>query len=110
MKSHINKSGIHISTKAIYIAPIVLSLLAIFPFEYEFYTFLRIVVCFSSCFATYQLFKGKDKVWILFALIALLFNPFIPVHLGSRLLWGVINVSVAVAFGWILKGLNQESG
>ena len=108
MKSHINKSGIHISTKAIYIAPIVLSLLAIFPFEYEFYTFLRIVVCFSSCFAAYQLFKRKDKIWILFALMALLFNPLIPVHLGSRLLWNIVNVSVAITFGWLLKKLNRE--
>ncbi len=108
MKSQISKKGIHVSSKAIYISAIVMSLLAIFPLGYEFYMVLRSVLCIAGCFAGYQLFLLGQTTWILFALIALLFNPLVPVHFESRLPWFFLNVLSALAFSWLLRSLNGE--
>lgn len=64
------------------------------PF-YGFYTFVRIVafLTFGYCALT----VNKDT-WVFWAFIglAILFNPFIPIHM-SKEAWAVIDISSAIA-------------
>lgn len=89
----------HAELKPGYIALAVLSLLAIFPWPYGYYTFLRIAVCLGAVIAAYINFNDgkKDTVFWVCCAIAILFNPLIPVHL-TRGIWSVFNVLSAGVF------------
>jgi len=82
------------------VASVVL-LLALLPFPYAYYTLLRIVVTICAGIIAYNLKPHEDrKNWFfIFVGIAILFNPIIPIHL-SRKIWGLIDIIVAVVFGW----------
>ena len=82
----------------IYIAVSILSLMALLPFPYGYYTFLRIVVFLTAGITAYLKFKAGDKNILHFAVIAILFNPIIPIAL-SREVWAFFNVAVAILFG-----------
>ena len=74
--------------------PAVLLIIApLVSFPYGFYTLLRLIVSITSGFIIYQSYKGAggvNEISIIFALILILYNPFIPVHL-SREIWMPIN-------------------
>lgn len=69
---------------------IVLFLAVFFDFAYGFYTFLRLIVCVSIC----MLIADMRNVYFRFVLIvvAILYNPIAPIHLGDRDIWIVINL------------------
>ena len=69
---------------------ITLFLAVFFDFAYGFYIFLRLVVCVSIC----MLISDMCNVYFRFALIvvAILYNPIAPIHLGNRDTWIVINL------------------
>ena len=51
------------------------------------YTFLRIVVFISNCLIAIESYAQDDKInfgVILFAIIALLFNPICPIYLRDK--------------------------
>lgn len=63
---------------------------------YDFYTLLRWVVCSVSAFAAVRAANAQQTGWVwAFAVVALLFNPVIPVHL-KRDTWVFIDFIVAV--------------
>lgn len=73
-----------------------------------FFTFLRWIVMGASVYYAYDIYKrGRDTdfwFWI-FVVLAVLFNPFVPIHL-ARDTWQFIDFVVAailVAFGSHLK-------
>lgn len=74
--------------------PAVLLIIApLVSFPYGFYTLLRLIVSITSGFIIYQSYKGAggvNEISIIFALILILYNPFVPVHL-SREIWMPIN-------------------
>ena len=62
-------------------------------FPYGFYTMLRIIVTLTSAIIIYQSYKKSNifnEYAIIFSLIMILYNPFIPVYL-SREIWLPIN-------------------
>ncbi len=63
---------------------------------YGYYNILRIMVCGTSAFCAYLFseIENKAMVWIA-GIIAILFNPIIPVHL-SKEIWGPIDVIAGV--------------
>ena len=63
---------------------------------YDYYTLMRWVVCGVAAFGAFQAFvSGKNGwVWAL-AIVALVFNPLIPVHL-KRETWAIIDSSAAI--------------
>jgi len=64
--------------------------------SYDFYTLLRWVVCGVSAFAAVRAADAQQTGWVwAFAIVALLFNPVIPVHL-KRDTWAFIDFIVAV--------------
>ncbi|TIY06804.1 MAG: hypothetical protein E5V18_11660 [Mesorhizobium sp.] len=80
------------------------SLLAVAPWPYGYYQFLRVVVFFAGIYCGVMVRRSgapenQTFVWALFG-AALIFNPFLPIHL-PRELWTVLNVGAAALFGFV---------
>jgi hypothetical protein len=85
-----------------FIAVAVLSLIALLPMPYGYYTLLRI--CVSTCggLTAYIDFNaGRKGVWVWLCIaVAIVFNPIVPVHL-AREIWSVLNILVAGLFSFM---------
>lgn len=96
--------------------PILALLWAIQPGNpYGYFVFLRIVVCFGA-FVFAAIFAGekREMLVVLFAGIAILFNPLFPVHL-TRDKWLVFDALTIVAFSiglgiWLVGWRKRRSG
>lgn len=63
---------------------------------YGFFMLLRIVICGTTAYLAWLAYRYKKEFWKwAFGFIAILFNPFFPVHLG-RELWLLIDLITAV--------------
>ena len=90
----------------IFLIPAALLLIGIADLDIGYYTFMRIVVFLASCFTAFVSYKENEKVnfWVaIFALIAILFNPIIPIYLHDKDTWAVLDFICAVIF--IIKGI-----
>ncbi|NTG01681.1 hypothetical protein G6L30_16290 [Agrobacterium rhizogenes] len=77
------------SARSFLAVPAALLVVAILPLPYGYYTFLRCVVTLSAVIVAWSRYKTKGSVnWevVLMALVAILFNPLVPIWL-SRPLW-----------------------
>lgn len=82
-----------------------LLILALFNLPIGYYTFLRIVVTIGAVAIVFSEIRKSFNIWvILFGLIAILFNPFIPVFLNDRSTWMPIDIAIAVLF--LVKSFN----
>lgn len=71
--------------------------LANLPISY--YTLLRIVVTIGAVTVVVSEFKNRINFWIItFGLIAILFNPLIPIYLNNKSAWIPIDIICAVIF------------
>jgi len=96
-------------TKSLKIALLVAGLMlcvAVFPLPYSYYTVLRVVVFGATAYVAYRLSNDPDhsKHFIPLVVIAVLFNPFFPVHL-TQLIWLMLDLSGAVYFLLLSKKL-----
>ena len=88
------------------IVPVILAaimlLLALLRWPYDYYRVLRWVTCAAAVFVAYCGWTWKQQwaTW-LFGVVAVLFNPLIPIHL-TRDIWQVIDVVVAGMFVLVL--------
>lgn len=62
---------------------------------YGYYQFLRWCVCVYSCIKAVQLYSSGKQLFILFAIIAVLFNPIAPIYLDKGL-WKILDGVVAI--------------
>lgn len=86
-----------------------LLLIAILPLPYGYYTFLRLMVFGGGLFLAYQLYEQKLSSWsVAMAVLAVLFNPFIPVYL-SRGVWLPIDIVGATIFFLVSGKLEQKT-
>jgi len=78
---------------------IIMLLLAIPTFwPYGYYVLLRWVVALSAIFLVWIAYNLKKTFWFfLMGIVAILFNPIIPIHLGKET-WVIIDLIVAVFF------------
>lgn len=87
-------------------------LIAIMPIKnYGFYVLLRWICspCLIIIFYFYKS-KNKDILSIIFILLALIYNPILPLHLG-RSIWSIINVLtiiIIIVFNLIQKHSNSK--
>jgi hypothetical protein len=78
--------------------------LALFPMPFAYYELLRIAVCAGLGFLAFTEARTRGRagwIWGL-ALLAILFNPLVPVHVG-RAGWAIIDIFVApliLFYGW----------
>jgi len=71
-------------------------LLCVFPMPYGYYTIVRVTTTISSCYLVYNYYTdSKKELAITFAIIAILFQPFIKFAFG-RDLWLVVDILVAI--------------
>jgi Ca2+/Na+ antiporter len=93
------------NNKPLWLAPILLLLIALLPLPYAYYQLMRWVICGCAAYIAYQYHQEKkgwdNKAVIVFAAVAVLYNPINTVHLFKEA-WMVINVlTVAVfVYGW----------
>lgn len=84
----------------LWIIPIVLLLVATIRMPYGYYTLTRIVVCGLAAYLAYAGWQGTifSRLWsTIFGLVAVLFNPILPVYL-SRRTWYPIDITIALFF------------
>lgn len=63
---------------------------------YGFFTLLRFVVFASSAYVAWMTYEAQKEKWVwVFGFLAVLFNPFIIIHL-NRELWSAIDLIVGV--------------
>lgn len=82
---------------SLWLLPVGMLFLAFLDLPYGYYMILRFIVCGCCGYLAYAEYEEKQKTtkWVIvFAGIALLFNPFIPIHLG-REAWTIIDPAVA---------------
>ena len=75
-------------------------LIAMMHLPYGYYTFTRILTCgFYTWIAVLSFREAAGKTWaIVFIVIAIAFNPFIPLRL-SRFAWPYLDLGAAIALG-----------
>ena len=85
-------------TKIPAITVIVFLLLSFFDWSYGYYTFLRIITTGTLAYYAYYLTSIKKQGFWLWSmvLVAILFNPFIPVYIRDKSIWGIIDVITAM--------------
>lgn len=77
-----------------------LLLLALVDLPIGYYTLLRIVVTIGAGAVLITEFENGINFWVIvFGLIAILFNPLIPVYLGDKEAWMPIDLIAAILFG-----------
>ena len=88
----------------------ILFLIALADLPYWYYTLLKLATC-AVC--AYSAVKTKRE-WIrwIFGVLAVLYNPVLPVHLNDKTVWSAINFATAT-FMWLTlyletKGRNNE--
>lgn len=86
----------------LFLIPIALLLIGLADLPSGYYVLLRIVVCLICCLSCFWSYKTDEKIGIatiVFALLAILFNPLIPIYLYEKDAWAIIDVSTAILLG-----------
>ena len=91
--------GEHLTASKLLLIPAALCCLGILPMPYDFYLLLRVLLCASAALVAYYDFRSGDESWVVFAVVAALFNPFFPVYLNKPI-WVLIDLVVAGLFYW----------
>lgn len=76
--------------------------LGLLPMPYEYYALLRLFLCGVSLYYLTQPIGVSDgEKWLLVGLV-ILHNPVVPIELGDRTIWGIVNIGT-VAYFWVLN-------
>ncbi len=85
-----------------FLIPIALLLIGLADLPTGYYTLVRITVCFVSCISCILSYKSDEKIGIAtitYAILAILFNPIIPIYLHDKDTWAVFDIAAAVLLG-----------
>lgn len=81
------------------LVPIATCLIALFPLSSAGYLFVKITVSFSALYIAIVLAsKNSLELRVVFAFLAFLYNPIIPVYLHEKMAWNIIDIIVALLF------------
>jgi hypothetical protein len=65
---------------------------------YGFYTITRLVACAICTYVAVQASKRERHGWTwLFGGLAIVYNPLLPLRLGSKPMWTAVNAATVVA-------------
>lgn len=84
----------------VWVVPALILLIAVWRLPYGYYTFTRIMTCGVAVLIAVAGMQERAvvQIWsILLLAIAVLFNPFIPIHL-NRAVWCYLDLGAAAAF------------
>jgi hypothetical protein len=62
---------------------------------YDYYQFVRFISAISFVYFAYEDKTNGGKLFVVYIVLAILFQPFIKISLG-RVLWNIVDVIVAV--------------
>ena len=73
-----------------------------------YYTFLRVIVTIVASVVLLSEWKSGINFWVVFfGLVAIIFNPIIPVHLNDKAVWMPIDLVCGIVF--IVKAFNLKT-
>lgn len=81
--------------------------LAILPWPYGFYTFLKLVAFVAAIYYIHS-GRAREKNWLLIS-AAILFNPVIPVHLFMRSAWILVDLATIWLFWSVMKDIEVRT-
>lgn|SRR5690554_454727 len=77
----------------------VLLFLALADLPIGYYTFLRIIVTIGAVAVVISEFENGINFWLIaFGILAILFNPLIPVYLNDKSAWMPIDIIAGIIF------------
>ena len=79
-----------------------LLLLAVLPLGYGYYVLLRLAVTFGSGYLAYYFYTNGQQKWIVFTIIALLWNPWAPIYLEKEV-WVILDIIGAITIAALAK-------
>ena len=85
---------------ALHWLPAIMLVAALGPWPYDYYMLLRVVVCVAAALLAFLAYRSSNELTIwcgLFAALAIVFNPFFPLHL-TRSVWTILNLASAALF------------
>ena len=82
-----------------WIAPIVALAIGFLPMPFGYYMISRLIVSGCALYFAVKFYKQQDnfKPWI-FGFLVVLYNPIIPMPLGSKELWMIVNIPTIYYF------------
>lgn len=85
--------------KPLYIACCIILGIALLPITGGFYTLVRIAITIGAVIAAFQNSSNGINTWsIMFGIVAILFNPIIPVYLHDKGAWMMIDIIAMIPF------------
>lgn len=64
-----------------------------------YYDLLRFAICGAGAFAAFTNYEDNNQGWaIAFGIIALIFNPFIPLYIYDKFTWMVLDIIAGILF------------
>ena len=92
----------------------ILVAIGVLVLPYGYYMFLRLCLCGAAIAVIYLAFDNLNEVFLwLFGAIAVLYNPIIPIYLGDKSVWIVLNVITILvfwsAFGMVHRGWHRKN-
>ena len=85
--------------KPLYIACCIILGIALLPITGGFYTLVRIAITIGAVIAAFQNSIFGINTWsIMFGIVAILFNPIIPVYLHDKGAWMMIDIIAMILF------------
>lgn len=85
--------------KPLYIACCIILGIALLPITGGFYTLVRIAITIGAVIAAFQNSSNGINTWsIMFGIVAILFNPVIPVYLHDKGAWMMIDIIAMILF------------
>lgn len=86
--------------RALVIVSTLAVLLALFDMPWAYYRLLRVVLCLTAVVGFVAARRSGLETWMWFhGVMAVLYNPILPVELGAKALWTVLNL-VTIAGDW----------
>ena len=81
--------------------------IGLFDLPIGYYTLLRIVVTIGSVAVVVSEFENGFNFWVItFGLIAILFNPLIPIYLNDKSAWMPIDIIGGIIF--VIKSFTHK--
>jgi len=85
--------------KALLLTCAVLLFLALINLPIGYYTMLRIVVTIGAAAIVIKEFEDGLNIWVIvFGLIAILFNPILPIYFHNKAIWTPIDLFIGILF------------
>lgn len=100
IKKTVDKLDIKKSEYEIFwIAPIAALVIGFLPMPFGYYMISRLIVSGCALYFAVKFYKQQDnfKPWI-FGFLMVLYNPIIPIPLGSKELWMIVNIPTIYYF------------